>query len=69
MLSWLALILTSTMYLVLTLFGLHNFFKYIVKQQNQLKLLYVLAILASAGRLGRYAAMIVDMARGDDLHS
>ncbi len=34
MLTWLALILTSTMYLVLTIFGLHNFFKYIVKQQN-----------------------------------
>ena len=69
MLSWLALTLTCTMYLVLTLFGLHNFFKYIVKQQNQLKLLYVLAVGASAGRLGRYAAMVVAMARGDDLHS
>ena len=69
MLTWVALILTSLMYLSLTVFGLHNFFKYIVKQQNQLKLLYILAIVAAAGRLGRYIAMIVNMVQGEELHT
>lgn len=69
MLTWVALILTSLMYLTLTVFGLHNFFKYIVKQQNQLKLLYILAIMAAAGRLGRYIAMIVSMIQGAELHT
>ena len=58
-LTWVTVILTSAMYLLLTIFGCHNFFKYIVKQQNQLKLLYLLVIVAAAGRFGRYVAMVV----------
>ena len=62
MLMWIGLGLTSLLYLTLTVFGLRNFFKYIVKQENyQLKLLYVFAILAASGRLGRYTAMIYNL--------
>ena len=61
LLQWIAMGITFLFYLALTAFGLRNFFKYIVKQNNQLKLLYVLAILASGTRLGRYAAMLKEM--------
>ena len=66
---WLALGLTCLMYTVLVIFGIRNFFKYIVTQLNQLKLLYVFAILAAAGRLGRYSAMIYNMIRGTEVHT
>ena len=61
--------LTFCLYIALILFGLRNFFKYIVKQDNQLKLLYVLAILAAGTRCGRYAAMIVNNALGNTVHT
>lgn len=57
------------MYAVLVVFGVRNFFKYIVTQQNQLKLLYVFAVLAAAGRFGRYSAMIYNMIRGNEVHT
>ena len=57
------------MYAVLVVFGVRNFFKYIVTQQNQLKLLYVFAVLAAAGRFGRYSAMIYNMIRGSEVHT
>jgi len=57
------------MYAALTIFGLRNFFKYILKQQNQLKLLYVFAILAAGTRCGRYAAMIMNSLLGNDIHT
>ena len=68
-LMWIGMGLTCLMYAGLTAFGLHNFFKYIVKQQYQLKLLYVFAILATGTRLGRYAAMIINMILGRPVHT
>lgn len=69
MLMWISMGLTFCLYIALILFGLRNFFKYIVKQDNQLKLLYVLAILAAGTRCGRYAAMIVNNALGNTVHT
>jgi len=68
-LMWFAMGLTCVMYAALTVFGLRNFFKYIVKQQNQLKLLYVFAILAAGARCGRYAAMIINKILGNEVHT
>ena len=68
-LMWIAMGFTFVFYALLTAFGLHNFFKYIVKQQYQLKLLYALAIGASSIRLGTYATMIVQHARNQEVHT
>ena len=68
-LMWIAMGLTCVFYALLTAFGLHNFFKYIVKQQYQLKLLYIFAISAAAIRLGTYATMIVNHARNQEVHT
>ena len=69
MLMWIAMGLTCVFYALLTAFGLHNFFKYIVKQQYQLKLLYAFAIVASAIRLGTYATMIVNYITDQEVHT
>ena len=69
MLLWIAMGLTWVMYGLLTAFGLHNFFKYIVKQQYQLQLLYIFAIFASVTRLGRYSAMIIRTIQGSIVHT
>lgn len=61
--------LTCAMYTALTIFGLRNFFKYIVKQNNQLKLLYVLTIFATGARCGRYVAMLINNALGNTVHT
>lgn len=69
-LTWISLGITFLIYGALTIFGLRNFFKYIVKQQQgQLQMLYVLAILAMAIRLGRYSAMIVNQILGREIHT
>lgn len=68
-LMWIAMGFTFVFYALLTAFGLHNFFKYIVKQQYQLKLLYALAIGASSIRLGTYTTMIVQHARNQEVHT
>lgn len=69
LLMWIAMGLTFCAYAVLTIFGLRNFFKYILKQDDQLKLLYVLAILAAGTRCGRYGAMLVNNALGNTVHT
>ena len=70
MLTWVGVALTTLLYFTLTAFGIRNFFKYIVKQENyQLKLLYIFVILASSGRLGRYFAMIINLILGNSVHT
>jgi hypothetical protein len=69
-LTWISLCLTAFLYGLLTVFGLRNFFKYILKQQKrQLKLLYVFAIFATATRCGKYLAMIYNLIRGDPIYT
>ena len=69
MLMWISMGLTIVFYGLLCALGLHNFFKYIVKQQYQLKLLYVFAIIAASTRLGTYVAMIANYVRDVEVHT
>ena len=69
MLLWTAIGLTLATYAGLIVFGLRNFFKYIVKQQYQLKLFYLFALLAAAARFGRYVAMGFNLILGNELHT
>ena len=60
---------TCLFFAFLTAFGVHNFFKYIIKQQYQLILLYVFAILAAFTRLCTYLYMIINYIRGNEVHT
>ena len=68
-LQWVSLGVTCLMYLAVIIFGLRNFFKYIVKQHNQLTLFYVFIVLAAASRLGTYGAMIYNLIAGEEMHT
>ena len=68
-LVWFAMSVTCLVYACLTAQGLRNFIKYIVKQRGVYRGFYVFAILAAAGRLGRYVAMIVNMLLGNPITS
>lgn len=68
-LMWISMGFTIIFYGLLCALGLHNYFKYIVNQQYQLKLLYVFAIIAAATRLGTYVAMIVNYIREKEVHT